>query len=125
VSIFESIIPAEESYDGTLDVTPFLPGGGAVGIRQFHATDMGRDDISTGKRQFMVTAFYPGRDNPGAPRARLVDLLYPRVDDALELLMRDRGWRVMTNAWLLRNRRRLRCERSGGSNCKAPVFFRC
>jgi len=90
MSILESITRTED-YDAVIDITPSLPAGRAVGIRHFCAMDPGREDGSTGKRRFMVSAFYPGVLDRDAPRARLVDLLYPRVDDALELLARESG----------------------------------
>ena len=89
--IIESFILTAEAHNGTIDITPSLPAGSAVGIRHFHATDTARDDVSTGKRQFMVTAFYPGTCDKEAPRGRLVDVLHPGIDAALGLLAKDGG----------------------------------
>jgi len=79
-------------YSNTIpifDVTPPLPTGHAVGLRHFHVVDKSRDDISTEKRQFMVSAFYPAKPDETAPRARLIDIFAPQCTEAMELLMRD------------------------------------
>lgn len=78
-------------HEEPIDATPPLPANTAVGLRHLHVTDPSRNDISTGKREFMVSVFYPAEPDATAPRARLTDILQPRQDEALELLAKHSG----------------------------------
>lgn len=58
---------------------------GAVGLRRLHLVDSSRADPSTGRRELMVSVFYPAQPaaSPG-PAVRLVDHLFaPAVDATL------------------------------------------
>jgi len=74
-----------------LGATPSLPSETSIGLRHFHLVDLSRDDISTGQREFMVSAFYPAQTDVTAPRARLTDILQPRLHEALERLSQGSG----------------------------------
>jgi hypothetical protein len=78
-------------HNPSLDITPSLPPETSIGLRHLHFVDSSRDDISTGKREFMASVFYRADTDVAAPRARLTDILQPHVDEALELLSKSSG----------------------------------
>ena len=78
-------------HNPSLDITPSLPPETNIGLRHLHFVDSSRDDISTGKREFMASVFYRAETDDAAPRARLTDILQPCVDEALELLSQGSG----------------------------------
>ncbi|BCM92139.1 hypothetical protein IAD21_04018 [Abditibacteriota bacterium] len=86
---FTPFLPRVHDVVPRFDATPFLPNNKAVGLRHFHAIDPARDDVSTEKRQFMVSVLYPASADGAAPQARLTDILAPRQEGALELLARE------------------------------------
>ncbi|HEY0076033.1 MAG TPA: hypothetical protein VGB77_18175 [Abditibacteriaceae bacterium] len=70
----------------SLNATPSLPSETTIGLRHFQFKDLSREDISTGRREFMVSVFYRAETDVTAPRARLTDILQPRIEEALDLL---------------------------------------
>src|SRR4028118_1438622 len=82
---------AKWHHNPSLDITPSLPPETSIGLRHLHLVDPSRDDISTGKREFMASVFYRAEPDVAAPRARLTDILQPRLDEALALLSQDSG----------------------------------
>jgi len=90
-SILESTAHMKEQPSDGINITPPLAEGCAVGIRHFHAIDRNRGDVTTGTRQFMITTFYPGKFSKDAPKSCLIDILRPRVDEALQFLARESG----------------------------------
>ncbi len=63
-----------------------------MGLRHFHAIDPTRDDVSTEKRQFVVSVFYPAIADETVSHARIADILAPRDEDALKQLARTSGF---------------------------------
>ncbi|RYG59082.1 hypothetical protein EON80_26135, partial [bacterium] len=78
--------PAADNLSAPSDPTKPVQGFD-VGVRHFQALDASREDISTGKRQFMVSVFYPAIFDKEAHCALFTDFLAPRTDEALELLL--------------------------------------
>lgn len=59
-----------------------------VGIRHFCVTEPERTDLDGTPRRFMVSALYPAADTSQSP-AQLVDIFFSRLEQVLELLLRN------------------------------------
>lgn len=78
---------------GPSGLAPILCGTGRdvdrpVGIRHFCVTQPGRLDADGRARRFMGSAVYPAADD-AAPPARIINVLSPHTERALDFLLRD------------------------------------
>ena len=97
-------LPAASVAQGQ-DVTPPLAAGKAVGLHHWHARH------SPGRRQFMVSCFYPAIPDSGAASARYLDVFAPNAEGALQVLRAaaitppDEAALAATWSWQLRAQR--------------------
>lgn len=61
----------------------------AIGLRHLHLIDSSRSDPSTGRRELMVSVFYPAEVASSSENAKLIDLLEPAAAEVFVFLSQN------------------------------------